>query len=257
YKTNISTTFDANLIIYCVSLIIFIAVTASLIISKTSLENSKKGVIVQALFRGNFVLLAIPMVTYVYGAEKLGSASIAVAVIVPLFNILSVFVLEGFRGGKIHPLSIAKSILKNPLILGVICGIIVNILHIPVPSFLQTTIKDIASITTPLALIALGGTIKFSSVGGNLKYLIPTILMKIVIIPFFAVAIGYMLGFREVSLFTILVAFGVPVAVASYSMAANMGGDEQLAGQLVAISALASMFTLFIFIFTLSFMGLL
>ena len=58
-------------------------------------------------------------------------------------------------------------------------------------------------------------------------------------------------------MFLLLMIFATPVAVSSYPMAVNMNGDGPLAGQMVFVSTIASLFTIFGFIFTLSRMGLL
>ena len=71
------------------------------------------------------------------------------------------------------------------------------------------------------------------------------------------VPFGYLIGLRGVELFLILMIYGTPVATASYPMAQNMGGDGQLAGQLVFTSTVASLATIFLFIFTMSRLGLL
>ena len=71
------------------------------------------------------------------------------------------------------------------------------------------------------------------------------------------VPFAWLIGLRGVELFQILMIFGTPVATASYPMAENMGGDGVLAGQLVFVSTAASLLTLFIFIFTMSRLGLL
>ena len=71
------------------------------------------------------------------------------------------------------------------------------------------------------------------------------------------VPLGWMIGLRGVELFLILMIYGTPVATASYPMAQNMGGDGQLAGQLVFVSTVASLGTTFLFIFTMSQLGLL
>ena len=67
--------------------------------------------------------------------------------------------------------------------------------------------------------------------------------------------IGYMLGIRGVELFLILAVYATPVATASYPMAQNMGGDGELAGQMVVISTVASVGTLFLWIFLLNSIG--
>ena len=83
------------------------------------------------------------------------------------------------------------------------------------------------------------------------------LLIRLVLLPVVMVSFAYAIGLRGVELFLILMIFGTPVATSSYPMAQNMGGDGQLAGQLVFVSTVASLATIFAFIFTLSRLGLL
>ena len=84
-----------------------------------------------------------------------------------------------------------------------------------------------------------------------------TILIRLVLLPLVMLPVAWLIGLRGVELFLILMIYGTPVATASYPMAQNMGGDGQLAGQLVFVSTVASLATIFLFIFTLSRLGLL
>ena len=52
-----------------------------------------------------------------------------------------------------------------------------------------------------------------------------------------------------------LIMSGAPVAVSSYTMAANMGGDGELAGEYVVLSTVLSIGTLFAFIFVYNMVG--
>ncbi len=83
------------------------------------------------------------------------------------------------------------------------------------------------------------------------------LLIRLVLLPLIMVPLAWLIGLRGVELFLILVIFGTPVATSSYPMAVNMGGDGPLAGQLVFVSTVASLFTLFAFIFAMSSLGLL
>ena len=65
------------------------------------------------------------------------------------------------------------------------------------------------------------------------------------------------LGFRGVELCTILVVFGAPVAVNSYTMALQMDGDADLAGGIVLLTTAVSCLTLFFWIWLLKSLGLL
>ena len=103
--------------------------------------------------------------------------------------------------------------------------------------------------TSPLALFVLGGTLHFNAIRKNLKYLAPVLTIKLVFLPAVIVAIAYALGLRELELFLLIAIYATPVAAASYPMAQNMGGDGELAGQFVVISTVASVVTLFLWIF--------
>ena len=81
--------------------------------------------------------------------------------------------------------------------------------------------------------------------------------IRLLLLPAVMVAFGYLIGLRDVELFLVLMIFGTPVATSSYPMAQNMGGDGQRAGQLVFVSTVASLATIFLFIFTMSQLGLL
>ena len=99
-------------------------------------------------------------------------------------------------------------------------------------------------------------TLRFSSVKNHLKYLVPTLGFKLIVLPAIMLSIGYMVGLRELELFLLVAVYGTPVAAASYSMAQNMGGDGELAGEFVVISTVVSTVTLFLWIFFMKSVGL-
>ncbi|MBQ5869799.1 MAG: AEC family transporter, partial [Lachnospiraceae bacterium] len=105
-------------------------------------------------------------------------------------------------------------------------------------------------------LFVLGGTLQFNAIQKNLKYLGPTLTFKLLILPAIMLALGYMVGLRELELFLLVAVYGTPVAAASYPMAQNMGGDGELAGEFVVISTVAATFTLFLWIFFMKSVGL-
>ena len=107
------------------------------------------------------------------------------------------------------------------------------------------TVSQFAGLTTPLALFVLGGTLHFSAVKGNLKYLVPSLTVKMVILPAVITVLATAMGFGNLERFVLFTMYATPVATASYSMAQNMGGDGELAGQFVVVSTAASIITIF------------
>lgn len=136
------------------------------------------------------------------------------------------------------------NVATNPLLDGAVVGIIFFALRIRLPECIVTPVAAFSDMTSPLALFVLGGTLHFSEVRGNLKYLVPTLGLKLLVLPAVLLAIGYAIGLRSVELFIIFAMYATPVATSSYPMAQNMGGDGELAGQFVVISTVVSVFTI-------------
>lgn len=221
-------------------------------------ENPRRGVIIQGIFRSNFLLYGVGLTVSVYGSEASAVASVLVMEVVSMYNIAAVIVLETFQGqGKSSSGELILKLLKNPLLQGCILGLVVFALKIRLPVFLEKPISSLASIATPLAMITLGGTLRFEALRRNRNTLVPILFVRLLALPVVMVSIAYMIGLRGVELFLVLMVYGTPVAASSYPMALNMGGDGELAGQLVFVSTVLSMGTVFGFIFLMSRLGLL
>ena len=238
-----------------VSLLVVLLV---IIVPKIVKENPRRGAIIQAIFRSNFIIYGIPLTTYVFGAERSSICGMMILIMVSLFNIAAVIVLEMFReGGKVSAKKLLLGIIKNPILQGCLVGLVFYLLQIRLPVFLATPVSSLAGLATNLALVILGASLKFEELRKNSRTISIVLLVRLILLPVIMVAFAYFIGLRGVELFLILMIFGTPVATSSYPMAQNMGGDGQLAGQLVFVSTVASLATIFIFIFTLSRLGLL
>ena len=174
-----------------------------------------------------------------------------------MINILAVLLFELFRdNGKMNWGHAGKGVLKNPLVIASVLGLIFVFLRIPVPELAMESVSTLGSIATPLALIALGADFHFSSVKTYRKQLWITVTGKLVAVPVIMLTIAILLGFQGVNLVVLMVLFASPTAVASYTMACSMGGDGELAGQILVLTTLGSIVTIFAFTFLLNSMGL-
>ena len=106
-------------------------------------------------------------------------------------------------------------------------------------------------------MLVLGANLVFDEIRKNRRTIAVVLTVRLVLLPLIMLPVAYLIGLRGVELFLILMIFGTPVATASYPMAQNMGGDGQLAGQLVFVSTVASLGTIFLFIYAMSRLGLL
>ena len=257
YKADAESLPRPVLLIFVGASILILEAILILVVPRFVLENPKRGVVIQGIFRSNFVLFGLPLTISVFGDSAASVAAMVVTVVVTIYNTTSVVILEMFNtNGKINVQNIAFNVIKNPLLQGAVIGLVFFLLGIHVPESIVTPIAAFSDATSPLALFVLGGTLHFNEISHNLKYLVPTLSFKLLILPAVMMAIGYAFGLRELELFLLVAVYGTPVAAASYPMAQNMGGDGELAGQLVVISTVVSVVTLFFWIFLLRFVGL-
>ena len=256
YTTEGLEIFDAKLMLFVIITVLATFAVVYLVTIAITKENPKRGVVLQGIYRSNFAILGIPIVNYVCGDNQIGIASMMIAVVIPLFNGLAVVALEMFRDGKINILKLIKGVLTNPLIVGCAIGMVFLFSGIKLPVILERSVFDVSKIATPLAIIALGASFKFKSLKGYAKEVIVVTLSKLVIVPLIGVSLGAMLGFRGEALVCLLVIFGSPVSVSSFAMSQQMGGDADLAALDVVMTSSGCIFTLFVWIFVLSSMGL-
>ncbi len=214
-------------------------------------ENARRGVLIQAVYRSNFVLFAIPLTENIFGQEGVALATMMVAIVVPFYNATAVIILEYFRGGKFDFWKLVKKVLTNPMILGAMAGGVFLLLKIRLPECIEKPVSQFSALTTPLALFILGGTLKFSSLKKNFHLIVPAVGMKLIVIPAVMMAISIAAGMEPLERFVLLTMFATPTATASFPMAQNMGGDGQLAGELVVCSTTVSVATVFLWVFAL------
>ncbi len=258
YSGDTLSSIDARISLFIIiSVLVVFAVGFGFVLVYTK-DNSKRGVMLQGFFRSNYAILGIPLVDFICGDSVTGLASVLVAVIVPLFNVLAVISLEVFNkdGDGIDIKKLVVGVFKNPLIIGCIFGIVFAFFGVKLPYVLDKAVGDIAKIATPLAIITLGASFTFSSVRGYLREIIIVVSTKLLWVPLLTLPVAVLLGFSGEALASLLIAYASPVAVSSFSMAQQMGGDEKLAAQLVVISSAACLFTLFVWIFVLGSLGL-
>lgn len=251
YKTDLHDTFNLKIIIFSVTCVIVLYLLLYLIVPLIEKDNKKRGALLQGLFRSNFVIFGLPITESLFGSEKVGVAALLIAVIVPLFNMLSVLTLETFRGGKLNFKKIFIGIIKNPLIIASCLGVLTLLLKIKIPTAIEKTISDVSKIATPLSLILLGASFKFDNIKKYLKQTTIAVIGKTILIPCIILPICIMFGYRDVELSTLMIIFAAPTAISSFTMAKQMDSDSDLAGQIVVFTSAFCVITVFMWIFIL------
>lgn len=243
------------LIVACTLLILLLSVLLTI----RTKDAAQRGVIIQGVFRSNFILIGIPLVTHLCGEESAAATSAIIAVIVPLFNVLAVMSLCVFRGESVPFPTLIKDILTTPLIVGSIFGFSVRLLHLPLDRFpaLLSALDSFSQIATPLLLFILGASFQLSSISKYARPLSFALLGRLILAPLLAISAGVFMGFRGQDLAVLLAVFGSPCASSSYTLVQQMGGDKELAGGIVVAGTALSCLTMSLWIVILKQYGLL
>nr|WP_312577822.1 AEC family transporter [Sedimentibacter sp.] len=256
YSSNLSDSFNWKLVTFAVITVLITIALLFIIVPLIEKDNKNKGVIIQGLYRSNFVLFGIPLCTNIFGDESTGVTSMLIAVIVPLYNFFAVIILDVYSKDKLDIKNTFLSILKNPLIVGSVAGILLSLLNVKIPGSLEQTIYDISKIATPLALILLGGEFEIGNLYKNIKHVLIVCIGKLILIPTIVFAIAIAVGFRGIELGSLLAMVAAPVAVSSFIMAQHYNANDELAGQIVFVSTTFSSITIFMFIYIFKTIGL-
>lgn len=201
-----------------------------------------RGAFVQGAFRSNMGIVGLAYCLSAFGEEVISIASIYLAVITILFNILAIITLTRHRPQpspqKILPF-LMVSIVKNPLIIAIAAGMLVSILTIPIPEILLSTGDYLARMTLPLALLCAGATIRTQEFTSS-PSLYWASAAKLFLVPLLITGGGIAIGLRGSALGVLFLMSAAPTAAASYPMAQALKANHHLAAAIIAATSAAS-----------------
>ena len=252
-SANIFEVFNGKLIIYACLCACVLCGLLFLIVPLFIKDKKRRGVMIQGTFRSNFLLFGVPLGLSIGGASGSVLAAVVAAFYVPVINMLSVISLYAFSDAENKSLKSALlGIVKNPLVIGGVSGLLFslgrNLIGFEIPVMIDTTLVNIKSIATPFAFLILGGDLKFGNMLRNIKVSIFSVVGRIILIPAIMIPVSYLLGFDQLEMAILIAVFATPNAVSSYAMARNYEADHELAGEIITLSTLFSIFTIFVFI---------
>lgn len=207
-------------------------------------EPGSRGTFVQGSFRSNFIILGNAVLYNLFGDELFARIAILFIAIIPLYNVLSIWVLSE-REGESVMVTLKTSfikVIKNPLIISIVLAFIVSSIGIRIPDVVDSTLNMLGAVGTPLGLIGIGAYLNFKELE-TLKDTMKAAALKVVIFPIIGVGLALILGFSYIDTAIIFVLFGSPAAISSFIMATALGGNPKLAANIVIVSTGLSMVT--------------
>jgi predicted permease len=211
-----------------------------------------RGVYVQGAFRGNCGIVGLALAASLYGDYGLSAGGLLLGVVIVSYNTLSVIVLTTYQSGR--PASWLRTfgdIARNPLIIAVIVALPFAWSGVQLPAWLMTSGDYFASLTLPLALMCIGGTLSLSSMRDDRKTAISASVLKMLVLPGLCTLAAWAVGFEGRELGLMFLFFASPTAAASFIMVKALGGNDRLAANIVAMTTLLASVTVTLGVFVL------
>ncbi len=220
-------------------------------------DRGRIPVVIQSLYRGNFMLYGLPFSEVLGGKDAWMLATALTAATLPVFNAVAIFQFVYYEGKeKMGWKVIFEKILKNPIIWGVCLGLVFQKTNMQIPKMIENTLSELARTATPLAFLILGGRFYFRFIEKNRKILVWILLFKLCILPMLCIPFCYfVLDMSQIELIPVLIFVSAPTAITTYQLAEQYAADTKLAGDITVYSLLFSVITIFLMIFLLKELG--
>ena len=264
-KADFYSQFDIRFVGYCA--IVTIAMFGGIWIFTDLLMKDKtmRGSFIQCSCRSSAAILGMAFIQNMY--SETGMAPLMIVAAVPLFNVISVVALT-FKANPVDGVSIEDmpkkdgikkaclNIVTNPIIIGILVGLLASLVRLQLPAILDKTVNSIAQTATPIALICIGAGFEGRKAIKKIKPTLGGTFIKLIGLAAIFIPIAVYMGFRNQELMAILIMLASPTTVTSYIMAKNMNNDEVLASSIIVLTTILSSITLTGWIFILRSFGL-
>lgn len=180
-----------------------------------------------------------------FGDEGLTLAAVAIAVLIPLINVLCVSVLVAYDdSGKRNWQTVISGIIRNPLILSCVAGITLNLSGVGLHSTVSDTLSLFGRAALPLGLLALGAGLDIAAVRADGKVLAINCLLKLLVLPAIMWTASQVMNISPLATAVAVLFAALPGSPMSFILAKQLGGDSRLMASILTVQVIISMFTL-------------
>ena len=219
-------------------------------------SSRRHGAFVQGAFRSNLGIVGLALCLNAYPEEGAILGALVLAVVTPVYNLLSVWVLaSGDRDVSWGQQLMTTA--RNPLIIAIALAGVVRSLGLELPQVLLQTGDILAGLTLPLALIGIGASLTMSRALVADSVVWSAVVLKLAVLPTLVIVSAVSIGITGAALGVIALMFASPTAAAAFVMAKSMNADSRLSADVIALSTLGSGVTVTTIIYVLNLSGLL
>ena len=189
----------------------------------------------QIAFRFNSYI-ALALSERLFGVQGLAWMALLIAFSVPLCNVAAVWPLAR-QGGH----SYVREIVRNPLIISTVAGLVANFAGLTFPAAVATTLQRIGVAALPLGLMAVGAGLTLGALRAGPGLAAALLSIRHAVLPMAAIGLSFALSLPPAQAGIVVLFASLPTAASAYVLAARMGGDGGFVAGIVTVSTLLGM----------------
>lgn len=200
--------------------------------------------VIQGALRPN-TYIGVAAAAATYGSTGLTVTSISIAVAIPLLNVASIVVLMHYgRGSKPGWAQITKALVRNPVILSVVAGLLFNMSGLKMPDTASGILHILGSVSLPLGLLAVGAGLDLKAARMAHGPVLQSSFVKLLFVPIITLLIGLWAGISGSVLATVVLFNALPCTPSAYIMTKLLGGDHQLSAGIISVQTVLAAVTI-------------
>ena len=205
-------------------------------------------------FFSNTLLLGLPITERAYGADALAGNYAIISIHAPLLYSFGIIMMETSRSrGSAFDFAlifrVVRSILSNPLVIGISLGFVVNLGQISVPEPLSAAIDMMVRAALPAALFGLGGVLHRYKPEGDIKAIAFVCAISLIVHPGIAYLLGrFAFSLDQSQLRSAVLTASMAPGVNAYLFANMYGAARRVAASAVLLGTAASILTIWVWL---------
>ncbi len=238
----------------CYFFAVAIAWAAGQVVTGRVFKRGARASVVGGLSAGfsNLVLLGLPLVQGVFGQPGLEVLTLIVAIHLPIMMAASIALFEWVNRGSSEGVGILAALrdflhklLSNPLIVGIVAALLWRLTGFEMPSLASRFVDALAGMAGPLALFAMGLSLRRMGVTGNVRAGLSLSAIKLLVMPAAALGAAWIVGLPQMAAMVVVTAAAMPTGVNPYLIATRFGTGQAIASNVMTISTLGAAATTF------------
>ena len=189
--------------------------------------------------------VALSVSANMFGDVGLALASVAMVAIIPLVNVFSVAVLAHYASPeKQSARAIVMTVIRNPLIWACVIGLVINVIHLPLPKIWHEVADALGRSSLAIGLLVTGAGLQLNGLLRPSVSATIGVAFKLALMPVLALALAAWFGLSGDSLAIVAICAAVPTSPSAYVLARQMGGDAPLLAQIITLQTILAAVTM-------------